>query len=140
MNKKLTTLALAGAVSMGALATASQPAHALGADINGSRISWYSTLPCSDGSGGLNVAARFKYTTASAGTYQMRLGVYSTDGARLMLGPIRQLAAGGSGYELPYPTYYNSSGYTGQAESVAFVHKWNGSSWALVARETIPCM
>lgn len=127
-------LALAAAMSLGTAGSA----QAIGTDLNGGRIHW-NIYPCSDGTGGTSVNATILYDVPSAGYYQTRLALYrSSDDGRLALGPLVSW------------TRYNTTGirtswsasntYTGNTELTAFVFRWNGSSYALVARETIPCL
>jgi hypothetical protein len=127
-------LTLAAAMSLGAAGQA----QAIGTDVNGGRIHW-NVYPCSDGASGTSVNATILYDVPSAGTYQTRLGLYrSTDDGRLALGPlVTWTRSNTTGIRTSWSAW---NGYTGNTELTAFVFKWNGSSYALVARETIPCL
>ena len=124
---------LAGALAGGTAVSAS----AIGSDLNGDKISWYSHIPCSDGAR-VVIDASWKYVGTTAGTYQTRLGLYTTGGARLALGPLQTWNAGNGQY-LPAGYWGGTVSYSGEAEMTAFVWKLSGSTYVLVARETIGC-
>ena len=124
--------AVAAALSLAAPSTAG----AIGTDLNGSRIHW-TWYPCSDVPS-VSVNAKWTYDTPSAGYYQTRLGLYTRDGVRLALGPLQSWTRSNT-LGLAPATWNTSSGYGGEAEVTAFVYKWNGSAYALIARETINC-
>lgn len=115
------------------------PALASPPDLNGGRISWNSQVPCSDG-GGVSVDTAPKYSAASGGTYRARLVLYSSPGGRLALGTLWQWSNLSGAATLQVPRWTTSSGYTGEAYTTLFVYRWNGSAYALVARESIPCL
>lgn len=141
VKRLISSIALVGAIMSSAVGFGAQPASAsMPSDLNGDRISWFSTLPCSDGAGGTSVYARAKYLVASSGTHRVRWGVYrASDDARLAFSPLGE-GYGTSGYWLNFInpwSWYSST--TAETYITAFVHRWNGSSWVLVARESIPC-
>lgn len=128
-------LALAAAMSLGMAGSA----QAIGTDLNGGRIHW-NIYPCSDGASGTSVNAQILYDVPSPGYYQTRLSLYrAVDDGRLAWGPLVSWTRyNTTGLRPPYWSTWNS--YTGETELTAFVFKWNGSSYVLVARETIPCL
>ena len=136
-STKIRIACAAAAVAAAAGLAGSANAGAIGTDLNGSRIHW-SFYPCSDVPS-VSVSAKFTYDTPSAGSYQTRLGLYTSDGARLGLGPLQTWTRYNTVGIAPVQ-WNTSSSYFGQAEVTAFIYRWNGSSYGLVARETIPCL
>lgn len=132
-------LVAAGFTVVGGVVGLAQAAHAAGPDLNGDRISWDSHFPCTDG-GGVYVSAHGSYNAPYAGAYRLRYVLERSDGSRLGISPVRDWSIGGPYDALRFPTWYTSSGYTGQAHAVAYAFRWNGSFYALMARETIPCI
>jgi hypothetical protein len=126
----------AAAVAAAASITGSASAGAIGTDLNGSRIHW-TIWPCYDVPS-VTVNAKFTYDTPSAGYYETRLGLYTRDGARLGLGPLQDWTRYNTLGIAP-AQWNTSSSYSGEAEVTAFVYRWNGTSYGLVARETINC-
>ena len=138
MSRSSLLRAAGAAAAVAAVATVAAPttAGAIGTDLNGSRIHW-NWYPCYDVPS-VSVNAAWTYDTPSAGYYQTRLGLYTRDGGRLDLGPLQTWTRYNTVGMAP-TTWNTSSSYGGEAELTAFVFKWNGSAYALVARETINC-
>lgn len=138
MNKLRSTV-VATALALTAGVTTAQPALAYPADVNGHRISWYSSLPCRDGGGVVDVFSRTAYLTPNYGSYRLRVGLYrSSDGGRIALGPLRDITSAGNVWR-DYYAWNQRFSYSGNAYMVAYAFRWNGSSYALVAREWVPC-
>lgn len=137
--KKLRITVAVTALALTAGVAAAQPALATPADINGPSISWYSSLPCRDGGGVVNVFSRTAYKTPNYGHYRLRLGLYRTsDDGRIALGPLRDVRSNGGIWQ-GYLNWDTRFSYGGNAYMVAYAYRWNGSSYALVAREWVPC-
>ncbi len=133
-------LVVAAAMLTGVVGIA-QPAHAAGPDINGGKISWDSHIPCSDGGAGVSVSAHGYYAASNSGYYRLRYALERSDGGVIAYSPVRDWTlSAASTTNLRFPTWYASFSYTGEAHAVAYAFKWNGSSYALVARETVPCL
>lgn len=138
MSRSTLVRTACGAAAVAATLSLAAPttAGAIGTDLNGSRIHW-TIWPCYDVPS-VSVNARWTYDTPSAGYYQTRLGLYTRDGARLGLGPLQTWTRYNTLGMAP-AAWNTSSSYGGEAEVTAFVYQWNGSAYALVARETINC-
>ncbi len=138
MNMVRSTV-VATALALTAGVATAQPALAMPADVNGDRISWYGSLPCRDGGGVVDVFSRTAYLTPGYGSYRLRLGLYrSSDDGRIALGPLRDVTSSGNVWQ----GYYNWNqrfSYSSNAYMVAYAFRWNGFSYALVAREWVPC-
>lgn len=140
MSRTVVALTLATGLLLGlaGAASAEEPP-----DVAGDRISWDVSggWPCSDGTGGTTVRARATYSQPYAGTYQTRFGLYrSSDSARLGLGPLVQYSRTGTSPKIAVTAWDAYSSNRANAYVVAYVHRWNGSSWTLMARESIPCL
>ncbi len=98
-----------------------------------------SQLPCSDGGAGTFVDTAPKYLTTGGGYFETRLALYKNDGARIALNPLWSYHVNAATWLL-YPHWTYSSSYTGDTYVTAYAYKWNGTSYALVARESIPCL
>lgn len=138
MHAVCTTVA-ATALALTASVAAAQPASATPTDIAGDRISWYGSLPCRDGGGVVDVFSRTAYLTPGYGSYRLRVGLYrSSDDGRIALGPLRDVTSNGGVWQ-GYWDWNTRFSYSGNAYMVAYAYRWNGSSYALTAREWVPC-
>jgi hypothetical protein len=127
------------ALAAGLVGTGAAAAQAMPSDIAGDHVSWNSQLPCTDGGSGTFVDTAPKYLTSGGGYFETRLGLYKNDGSRIALGPLATYHVSVTSWLL-YPHWTYSSSYTGDTYVTAYAYKWNGSSYALVARESIPCL
>ena len=138
--KALRTAAVALGILGGGLALAPS-SHAAGPDLNGSKISWDGHIPCSDAGNTVTVSAHGYYTAPNSGYYRLRYALERSDGTVIAYSPVRdtQLVAA-SATNLRFPTW-NAGPYSygGEAHAVAYAFKWNGSTYAPVARETVQC-
>jgi hypothetical protein len=117
------------------------PAAAVFPSLNGDRIYWVSGDPCDDsGSSAVSTTARISYVVPpGGGYYRLRIGTYTEpDNGRLGLGTLVQSSLVAGGAHL-YASQYDSFGWGGEANVTGFVYRWNGTTWALVARESVRC-
>lgn len=139
MNRMFARCATVVALAAGLIGTGVSAAGAMPSDLAGDRISWNSQLPCSDGSDGTSVGTAPRYATTGAGSFEMRVVLYKNDGSRIALGPLYSYRVTASTWlNYPYWSYYTS--YTGETYVTAYAYKWNGSIYALVARESLGCL
>ena len=138
MNSIRRTLGAVG-LALAFLIGLAGPAAAEPPNLNGDRITWYGRLPCADG-GGVDINSVTAYLTPGYGSYRLRVGLYrSSDDGRLALGPLRDVTATGNTW-IGYYNWNASFGDTGNAYVVAYAYRWNGSAYALVAREFVECI
>jgi hypothetical protein len=135
---RLARLAVAGAISLAALVLGAGPASA--SDIQGDRISWNSQIPCTDTASSSWVSTAPRYNAPYSGYYRTRVGLYRSDGARVALGPLRDVRAYSAGWinfaRWESPVYSTR----GETHVVGYVYRWDGSQYRLIAREQIPCL
>lgn len=135
---RLARLAVAGVICLATLGLGAGTASA--ADIQGDRISWNSQIPCTDTSTSSWVSTAPRYNAPSSGYYRTRVGLYRSDGARVALGPLRDVTAYSPGWinfaRWESPVYSTR----GETHVIGYVYRWDGSQYRLVAREQVPCL
>jgi hypothetical protein len=137
--KRISTILAALSIALAVVLTGATAASAAPPDLNGDRVSWFGRFSCSDG-GGVSIYSATQYATPSSGTYRLRLGLYrASDDGRLGLGPIRDVTSAAGTWQR-FTDWNTYSSFTGEAYLVAYAYRWNGSAWALVAREWVPCL
>jgi len=138
MRKALVGATLSAMGIAGSLAGASS-AQALFTPINEGRLDWYVT--CKDGPyNTLQATPRLEYNVPTTGYYQTRVVLYRANDTQYQLGPLvwGQNWAAGSTHTVPSFRFIDPTDMA-QYQVTAFVWRWNGSSYQLIARESKSC-